>query len=85
MGASTPIVAYPGSRPIAKVDTPISSRLSTSSFLRPMRSPKWPNTSPPNGRATKPMAKVASDWSVPIVGSEAGKKTEGKTTAAATP
>ena len=50
-----------------------------------MRSPKWPNTSPPNGRATNPMAKVASDWSVPIVGSEAGKKTEGKTTAAATP
>ena len=38
------------------LETPISTRLSISRRLRPMRSPKWPNTSPPIGRATKPSA-----------------------------
>ena len=38
-GAAVPTVAWVGSSPIAKVAPPISSRLSTSSFLRPSRSP----------------------------------------------
>ncbi len=38
-GAAAPTVACVGSRPMAKVAPPISSRLSTSSFLRPSRSP----------------------------------------------
>ncbi|ARX88060.1 hypothetical protein SMD44_07547 [Streptomyces alboflavus] len=56
MGAPTPIASYVGSRPIAKVAPPIRSRLSTSSFLRPTLSPKCPKTTPPRGRARKPMA-----------------------------
>ena len=38
------------------VARPIITRLSISSRLRPMRSPKWPNTMPPTGRATNPSA-----------------------------
>ncbi|CAM5609842.1 hypothetical protein SDIAM26S_01615 [Streptomyces diastaticus subsp. diastaticus] len=38
-GAAVPMVAWVGSRPIAKVAPPIISRLMTSSFLRPSRSP----------------------------------------------
>ncbi|CUJ72501.1 Uncharacterised protein [Achromobacter xylosoxidans] len=30
----------------------------TSMLFLPMRSPKWPNTSPPSGRVMKPTAKV---------------------------
>ena len=51
-----PIEAYVGSNPIAKVATPIISSETTSIFLRPTRSPKWPKTTPPSGRATKPSA-----------------------------
>ena len=51
-----PIEAYVGSSPIAKVATPIISSETTSIFLRPTRSPKCPNTTPPSGRATKPSA-----------------------------
>ena len=40
------------------VTTPIITRVITRDFLRPMRSPIWPNTMPPNGRAKKPTAKV---------------------------
>ncbi|SLJ39498.1 Uncharacterised protein [Mycobacteroides abscessus subsp. abscessus] len=45
-----------GRQPIRKVAAPTSSRLSCSSFLRPYLSPKWPNTTPPSGRAAKPTA-----------------------------
>lgn len=38
-GAAVPTVAWVGSSPIANVAPPLSSRLSTSSFLRPSRSP----------------------------------------------
>ena len=51
-----PMVAYDGSRPIANVPTPIISSETTSMVLRPTLSPKWPNTTPPSGRATKPSA-----------------------------
>jgi hypothetical protein len=35
--------------------------------LRPTRSPKWPNSAEPIGRATKAMAKVASDMGISTV------------------
>ena len=38
------------------VAPPIMSSEITSSFLRPIRSPKWPKTSPPIGRAANPIA-----------------------------
>ena len=38
-----------------------------------MRSPKWPKSAEPIGRAKNAMAKVASDWSVAAAGSDAGK------------
>jgi hypothetical protein len=41
---------------MANVAPPIMSSEMTSSFLRPIRSPKWPNTSAPMGRAAKPTA-----------------------------
>ena len=85
-GASTPTCAWLGSRPIANVATPIISSETMSSFLRPSLSPKWPKTSPPSGRETKPIQYVANDSSVACSGSEAlGKNTCGKTAAAATP
>ena len=34
--------------------SPSSAGETTSIFLRPTRSPKWPKTTPPSGRATKP-------------------------------
>ena len=48
-----------------------------------MRSPKWPNSAEPTGRAKKAMAKVASDCSVAEVGSAAGKNNLGNTSTAA--
>ena len=56
IGAPMPMLAYVGRRPIAKVATPMRSSEVTSIFLRPTRSPKWPKTMPPRGRATKPSA-----------------------------
>ena len=41
-----------GRRPIAKVETPISTRVNISTFCRPIRSPKWPRMIAPIGRAT---------------------------------
>ena len=55
-GAVTPMAAYDGSSPIATVAAPIMMIDTTSIFLRPTRSPKWPNTTPPSGRATNPSA-----------------------------
>ncbi len=55
----------------------------TSVFLRPMRSPKCPKSAEPTGRARNAMPKVASEASVDEAGSEAGKKSLGKTSTAA--
>ncbi|MOA18664.1 hypothetical protein D3C78_1389980 [compost metagenome] len=55
----------------------------TSVTLRPTRSPKWPNSAEPIGRATKATAKVANDCSVAVVGSPCGKKICGNTITAA--
>lgn len=78
IGAATPIVAAPGSKPIRSVEIPISNRVEISVFLRPMRSPKCPNNIAPTGRAMKATAKVANDATVPAVAPSAGKKTVGK-------
>ncbi|MNY73029.1 hypothetical protein D3C86_2117080 [compost metagenome] len=59
------------------------SSAATSVALRPMRSPKWPNTAEPTGRAKKAMAKVASDCKVAAAASPAGKNSLGKTSTAA--
>ena len=48
-----------------------------------MRSPKWPNTAEPTGRAKKASAKVISDCSVAAVGSDEGKNAFGNTSTAA--
>ena len=53
--------------------------------LRPMRSPKWPNRIAPTGRAKNATANVANDAMVAVTGSADGKKTVGKTRAAAVP
>jgi hypothetical protein len=41
------------------VATPMIMSDQTSMVFRPNRSPKWPNTAPPIGRARNPTAKVA--------------------------
>jgi hypothetical protein len=45
-----------GRQPIRNVAPPISISVTIRILRRPMRSPKWPKTTPPMGRATKPMA-----------------------------
>jgi hypothetical protein len=85
MGARMPMVLYVGRRPMRTVAAPMVMRDSTSIFLRPMRSPKWPNTTPPTGRARNPTPNVANDSRVPTRGLEFGKNSSGKTRAAAVP
>ena len=67
------------------VASPISISDHTSMNLRPSRSPKWPMTTPPSGRAMKPMANVAKAASVPASSETCGKNCGPKTTAAAVP
>ncbi len=55
----------------------------TSVALRPMRSPKWPKTAEPTGRAKNARANVAKDCSRAAAGSEAGKNCFGNTRTAA--
>src|SRR6185436_1783380 len=85
IGAAIPIEAYVGRMPIAAVARPMIKSEITSMDLRPTRSPKWPNTIPPTGRAAKPTPKVAKAASVPIVGDTLGKNSLSKTSAAAVP
>ena len=54
------MVAKPGTKPIAKVDPPIKTKVNKKVYLRPMISPNLPNTSAPNGLTIKPAAKMAS-------------------------
>lgn len=51
-GAQTPIASYVGSSPMRKLPQPIRVIVSSIIDLRPSRSPKWPKTMPPSGRAT---------------------------------
>ena len=54
IGAHTPMESYDGSRPISAVPTPMISSVRISIFLRPIRSPKWPNSRPPIGPGQEP-------------------------------
>ncbi len=47
-----------GSRPTAKVDNPINRMVTRKVYLRPIMSPRRPNTSAPKGRTRKPAAKA---------------------------
>ena len=44
------------------------SKEATSVFLRPILSPKWPNSAEPNGRAKKASASVESDSKIATEG-----------------
>ncbi len=77
------MLAYVGSTPMQNVETPMANSASTSVRLRPMRSPKCPNSAAPMGRARNAMAKVARDARVDAAGSVFGKKSRGKTSTAA--
>lgn len=48
-----------------------------------MRSPKWPNTAEPIGRAKNASANVASDCNIAEAGLAAGKNSFGNTSTAA--
>jgi hypothetical protein len=84
-GASAPTVAAVGRSPLSTVATPIISSDTTSMGLRPSRSPKWPKTIPPSGRARNPAPNVANASIVPRNGPTSGKNSRGKTSAAAVP
>ncbi len=58
IGAAMPMLAYVGSKPTAKVDSPISTMVTRKVYLRPIMSPRRPNTNAPNGRTRKPAAKA---------------------------
>lgn len=62
---------------------PMVSRDATSVPLRPRRSPRWPKTTAPIGRATIAAPNTAKDESSAVVGSLLGKKSVGKTSTAA--
>jgi len=79
-----PTAAYVGRQPIAKVDTPIKTSVNINTLRLPMRSPKWPRTKAPTGRATYATPNVAND-STCDASSPDGKKTFGKISAAAVP
>ena len=74
-----------GTRPIRNDAEPMMSMVSTSIFLRPSLSPKWPKMTPPNGRARYPAAKVPKEKITEVNSSRPEKKTVGKTSAAAVP
>ena len=57
----------------------------TSVDLRPMRSPKWPNSNAPTGRARKAMPKVRKALSAWVCGADCGKNVWPITSAAAVP
>ena len=65
------------------VDSPIVSSEATSVFLRPILSPKWPNSAEPTGRAKNASASVESDSSVATAGSLLSKNWELNTSTAA--
>jgi len=65
------------------VEMPMVSRAVTRVALRPMRSPKCPNSADPMGRAKNASAKVANDCSSAVAGSPLGKNNLGNTSTAA--
>ena len=67
------------------VEKPIRKSDNISVDLRPSRSPKWPNSTAPSGRANRPVANAPNDASVALVGSRLGKNCRLNTSAAAVP
>jgi hypothetical protein len=66
------------------VAIPMVSKEPTRVAFRPIRSPKWPKTIEPRGRATNARPNVANDARSPMVGSSFfGKNKYGKTATAA--
>ena len=84
-GAATPMVSVLGMRPTPTLQAPMITSVNSSAFLRPMRSPKWPNTAAPSGRDRNAAANVPREAIVAISGLRCGKKTTGNTRAAAVP
>lgn len=84
-GAAAPITPELGTRPTHTVDTPMISSVATRVFLRPSRSPKYPNTAAPRGRDRKAVANVPIEAIVAPEGLRCGKNTIGNTSAAAVP
>jgi hypothetical protein len=72
--AAAPIWACVGNSPISRVGTAIRATDAVSALLRPSRSPTWPKSTPPSGRARKPAANAPKAASVDETGSSAGKK-----------
>ena len=68
---------------MAMVEPPISISDATRVDLRPTRSPKWPNTAAPSGRAMKATARVVSEDSCWIAVSYDGKNIGPNTSEAA--
>ena len=73
-GAKNPIVLYSGTRPIAKVEPPISNSVIMKVYFLPTRSPNLPKNKAPNGRITRPAEKVAKVARNAAVGLSFGKK-----------
>ncbi len=72
--------------PMRALERPIITSAATRVRLRPIRSPKCPNSMPPTGRAMKPTAKVENEASRATRGERlAAKNSLGKTSAAAVP
>ncbi len=61
------------------------SSVATRVFLRPSRSPKYPNTAAPRGLDKNAVANVPIEAAVAPAGLRCGKNTVGKTSAAAVP
>ena len=62
---------------------PMVSSEATRVALRPNRSPKWPNTTAPIGRAIMAAPNTANEASSAVVSLPVGKKRMGKTSTAA--
>ena len=67
------------------VAMPISSNVPTSATRLPYRSPMWPNSTAPSGRAKYPTANVANAANWPAVVENCGKNSTLNTRAAAWP
>ena len=67
IGAAIPICANVGSNPMRAVATVITVNVRIRVDLRPIRSPRWPATKAPTGRARNPTPNVASAaiWAIP--------------------
>jgi hypothetical protein len=74
-----------GRKPIAAVATVMIVNVRISVDLRPIRSPRWPATNAPIGRARKPTPNEASETICAMAGGRSGKKSWPKTSAAAVP